>query len=152
VSRSVDGDGAAYDAPPTDPVTAIRRYGRVFVSSAHSGRNCVHLHPHCREAPSPDGRGRTLTHRGELPLRCDDVCSRCRRHNTDEQGRLRPAADDGTLLERPAMRADARRVCGRLDCRRDGLVRIDHPEHGTRVVCPVHQGRHPVEEVFGHDV
>lgn len=151
MSRSVDGDGVDYNGAPDDPVDAIERYGRVFVSSSHSSRDCVHLHPHCREVPSAAGRGRTLTHTGELPLRCDSVCSRCRGHNTDEEGRLRPATDDGTLLERRTMTGVARRVCGRLDCRRDGLVRIDHPEHGTRTVCPVHQGRHPVEEVLGHD-
>jgi len=146
VSAVFAADDDEHDGPPADPVDALERYGRVYVSSPHSSRGCVHLHPYCRETPSPDGRGRVLTHRGELPLRCDDVCSLCRRYYTDDQGRIRPTTDSGEIVDRPTLTG---RVCGCLGCHDDGIVRIEHPEHGTRVVCPLHQRRHPVEEVLG---
>ena len=30
------------------------------------------------------------------------------------------------------------RVCGAMGCKRDAAREIDHPEHGTRVVCTAH--------------
>lgn len=140
----------ARDGPPDDAADAIERYGRVYTTSSYSDRRCVHIHPHCSQATDPDSRrGRTVTREAELPLRCNDVCERCKNLNTDTEGRLRPATDDGELVKRADLHSVARRVCGCLDCRRDGLVRIDHPEHGERVVCPVHQRRHPVKQVLG---
>ena len=140
-----------HDGAPTDPREALARYGRVYIATNNSTREVVHLHPRCDHLPPLPADGRTLTHEGQLPLRCDKVCHQCRTANTDEQGRLKPATGRGKIVDRPTIPPLQRRVCGRVDCRRDGLVRIDHPEHGTRVVCAVHQGRHPVEEVFGHD-
>ena len=30
------------------------------------------------------------------------------------------------------------RVCGCMGCKRDAARKIDHPEHGERVVCATH--------------
>lgn len=140
----------ARDGPPDDAADAIERYGQVYAASSYSDRGCVHLHPCCSHSTARESRSRrTITREAELPLRCTDVCERCKNVNTDSNGRLRPATDDGELVKRADLHSVARRVCGCLDCRRDGLVRIDHPEHGERVVCPVHQRRHPVKQVLG---
>jgi len=125
---------------------ALDVYGEVYVSSSHSSRSVVHIHPRCTCYPAGGEGARALTHRGELPLSVDDVCSWCQEHATDADGRLRPAVADGEFVDRHPR---PRRVCGVVNCRRDGLVQIDHADHGTRVVCPRHQRRHPVEEVFG---